>query len=676
VVVNAAATAARYAQVAVPVPLRRLFTYRIPDALLERVRPGSLVRVPFGHRTASGFVVELTRATELGEVKDIAAVEDPELSLPREILDLCAWVSDYYLAPPGEVLRAALPAGLGKKTPGDVPQARGRGAPGFRLGPEQDAALDALVRALDESRPRPFLLYGVTGSGKTEVYLRAAEQAVARGGRVLVLIPEIALSPQMVQRVEARFGSRVALWHSALTPSRRREVWARTRRGEIDVLVGARSAVFAPLPGVKLIVVDEEHESAYKQAESPRYHARDTALVRGRAAGAVVVLGSATPSLESFANAETEKYRLLTLPHRVERRPRSRVELVPFPRREEGQPAPVSLILGDPLREALAATLARKEQSLLFLNRRGHSTLVQCESCREPLLCSQCDLTLTWHSVGDRVVCHVCGRRGPTPSSCPHCGGAVSLFKGVGTQRVARELTRLFAGVRVVRLDTDVTRKRGALHEGLEVFRRGEADVLLGTQMVAKGLDFPTVTLVGVIHADLGLSLPDFRSAERTFQLLTQVAGRAGRGTNPGRVLFQTARPDHAALQAAAAQDYERFYRGEMAARRDPPYPPYRRLVNLLFDGKDEARVMAAAEEAARLLVSKRDALPPGGPLEILGPAPQPFSRLKGKHRWHITLRGLDYRSLHALAKAALEGREGVSDGVRMGVDVDPVSLL
>jgi len=676
VVVNAAATAARYAQVAVPVPLRRLFTYRIPDALLEQVRPGSLVRVPFGHRTANGFVVELTRATELGEVKDIAGVEDPELSLPGEILDLCAWVSDYYLAPPGEVLRAALPAGLGKKTPGNVPQARGRGAPGFRLGPEQEAALGALVRALGESRPRPFLLYGVTGSGKTEVYLRAAEQAVARGGRVLVLIPEIALSPQMVQRVEARFGSRVALWHSALTPSRRREVWARTHRGEIDVLVGARSAVFAPLPDVKLIVVDEEHEGAYKQAESPRYHARDTALVRGRAAGAVVVLGSATPSLESFANAESGKYRLLTLPHRVERRPRSRVELVPFPRREEGKPAPVSLILGDPLREALAATLARKEQSLLFLNRRGHSTLVQCESCREPLLCSQCDLTLTWHSVGDQVVCHVCGRRGSTPSSCPRCGGAVSLFKGVGTQRVARELARLFAGVRVVRLDTDVTRKRGALHEGLEIFRRGEADVLLGTQMVAKGLDFPTVTLVGVIHADLGLSLPDFRSAERTFQLLTQVAGRAGRGTNPGRVLFQTARPDHAALQAAAAQDYERFYRGEMAARRDPPYPPYRRLVNLLFDGRDEARVIAAAEEAARLLVSRRDALPPEVPLEILGPAPQPFSRLKGKHRWHITLRGSDYRGLHALAKAALERREGVSDGVRMGVDVDPVSLL
>jgi primosomal protein N' (replication factor Y) len=517
------------------------------------------------------------------------------------------------------------------------------------------------------------LLYGVTGSGKTEVYLRAAQEAVAGGGKVLILIPEIALSPQMVHRVETRFGNRAALWHSALTPTRRREVWARTRRGEIDVLVGARSAVFSPIPDLRLIVVDEEHEGAYKQAESPRYHARDVALVRARIAGAVTVLGSATPSLESFANAKKGKYRLLTLPHRVERRPRSRVELVPLPRAEEGA-RPVSMILSDRLRRAMAEVLSRKEQCILFLNRRGHSTVVQCESCRHVLHCNQCDIALTWHSVGDRVICHYCGRRRTTPGICPACEGTLSVFKGVGTQRVAGEIARLFSGARVLRVDTDSMRKRGALDQALEAFQKCEADILLGTQMVAKGLDFPDVTLVGVINADLQLALPDFRSAERTFQLLTQVAGRSGRGTRPGNVVFQTNHPDHYALISAAAQDYEAFFAEEMSARRDPPYPPYVRLVNLLMDGKDEDQLIEEAERTAEFLSERMRE--EGSPVELLGPAPQPFSRLKGKHRWHITLRGSDHHRLRDLAGSVLARPESASRAVRVTVDVDPVSLL
>ena len=632
-----------FAEVAVPVPLRHAFTYRIPEALVDRVREGSQVIVPFGRRRLSGFVVGLLSSTTVSSVKDIVDVEDPDLSIPAEVLTLCRWVADYYLAPLGEVLRTALPAGLGRKSPGEVPRAEGS-VPEVRLFEEQKVALAAVNEALRGREAASFLLHGVTGSGKTEVYLRAAAEAVRSGGKVLILIPEIALSPQMVRRVEARFGNRVALWHSALTPARRREVWTRTRRGEIDVLVGARSAVFAPIPDLRLIVVDEEHESAYKQTESPRYHARDVALVRAREAGAVVVLGSATPSLESFANAERGKYRLLSLPYRVGRRPRASVDLAPLPRPAPGTPKPVSTILGDPLRSALLETISRGEQCILFLNRRGHSTVVQCEACRGVLKCAHCDIVLTWHADTDRVVCHYCGTRLARPPACPDCGGAMTIFKGVGTQRVERELARLYAGIRLLRLDTDSTRKRGALDAALEAFRVGDADVLLGTQMVAKGLDFPNVTLVGVINADLQLALPDFRSAERTFQLLTQVAGRSGRGVRPGRVLFQTLHPEHYALVAAAAQDYETFYRAEMVERADPPYPPHRRLVNILFDGKNLEKVSAEAEGTARISPRCRRAREARGRSSGSGAAA--FLAMKGKHRWHVTLRGGDHRVL------------------------------
>jgi primosomal protein N' (replication factor Y) len=335
----------------------------------------------------------------------------------------------------------------------------------------------------------------------------------------------------------------------------------------------------------------------------------------------------------------------------------------------------VSRILSDPLREALAGVLSRTEQCILLLNRRGHSTVVQCDPGRHVLPCTQCDIALTWHSVGDHVVCHYCGRRRPRPAVCPECGDPLAVFKGVGTQQVAGELTRLFGGVRVLRMDTDSMRKRGALAEALDTFRRGDADVLLGTQMVAKGLDFPRVTLVGVINADLQLSLPDFRSAERTFQLLTQVAGRSGRGADPGRVIFQTDHADHYAVTAAAEQDADRFFREEMAARKDPAYPPHVRLVNLMFDGRSEDRVIHEAEAVAAFLAARVGA--GGNGVELLGPAPQPFSRLKGRHRWHITLRGRDHRALRDLAAAVLDRPDAApARSVRAAVDVDPVSLL
>ena len=568
-------TQALFAEVAIPIPLRQNFTYRIPTNLLDELDVGAAVMVPFGRRKVQGFVVALKKESSLKGIKEIESLSGD--SLPPSILNLAQWISEYYLASLGEVLRAALPAGLGKKTRErewtEFPEDSA-----FVLSPEQAEAVKSITEALPPTQAKGFLLHGETGSGKTEVYLRAAEAAIAAGRRVLVLIPEIALSQQMVHRFQLRFGDKVALWHSALTASKRREVFNRTRSGDLDILVGARSAILAPLPDVGLIVVDEEHETAYKQGDSPRYHARDVALVRGRQEKAVVVLGSATPALETYKNAQTGKLSLLRMHHRFGLGKAPQVEIVPLPRKEPRKSAPISMIFGDRLRDELAKTLSEGSQAILFLNRRGHSTVVQCEECRTAVPCQHCDIALTFHASDQRLRCHYCGssRRLPIPCADVSCGGEVGVMKGVGTQRVETEVTRLFPMARVLRLDTDTARKRGSTRETIEKFRRREADILLGTQMVAKGLDFPLVTLVGVINADTQLNLPDFRSAERTFQLLAQVAGRSGRGEHLGRVIFQTNHPDHDALITASTQDYEEFYKREISRRRDGPalYPP------------------------------------------------------------------------------------------------------
>ena len=663
-----------YCDVALPVPLHRTFTYAVPGDLPLNL--GSCVHVSFGRRKLSGFVVGFPDTPPDAEIKPVESVESDDLSLPAELLELGRWVSDYYLAPLGEVLRAALPAGLGKRTPPPLEPDEQPVVVGHKLNARQERAVDVLRESMVADTPRPVLLYGVTGSGKTEVYLRAAEQALSQGGSVILLVPEIALSPQMLHRVKERFGNRAALWHSSLTPGERRHVWTGARRGEIQVVVGARSAVFAPLPNLKLIVVDEEHEQTYKQGESPRYHARDVALVRGRQAGAQVVLGSATPSLESMANAARDKYALVELPERVASRPQSRVHLSALPwgeTDEDGRP-PVSELFAEPLRTALAETLSRKEQAIVFLNRRGHSTVVRCRGCREVVECPHCDVVLTYHTAGDRLACHYCGLKRKAPKTCEHCGEAVFAFRGAGTQKVETELERLFPTARILRLDTDVARKKGALNTVLERFRTGEAEILLGTQMVAKGLDFPNVTLVGVVNADTQLHLPDFRSAERTFQLLSQVAGRAGRGDRPGRVYFQTANPDTPALVAAAAHDYRTFFEEEFAVRAEVGWPPHKRLVNLMVDGKSESTVrrwITQLGEALRREVERR-----GLQVDLLGPAPQPVSRLKGQYRWHITLRGARPAELKHLARLAISRAESGLKGARLAVDVDPVSLL
>lgn len=541
---------------------------------------------------------------------------------------------------------------------------------------EQAAAVSTLTAALDGGGFRPFLLHGVTGSGKTEVYLRLAEAALARGRGALVLVPEIALTPQLVGRFRSRFGDEVALLHSALKDRERLLAWQRLREGEVRIAVGVRSAIWAPVANLGVLVVDEEHDPSFKQEEKLRYQARDLAVVRAQQAGALVILGSATPSFETWENARRGRYGLITLSRRVDDRPMPRVELVDLrqerPRTPEGHleepPA-----LSAPVREAIAQTLEKGQQVIVFLNRRGHATFVVCEVCGQALKCRDCDVCLTQHRASRRLQCHYCGRAEPKPERCPGCGGAL-LELGVGTERLEAEVAECFPRARVARLDRDAVSSAERLTGLLAAFARREVDVLVGTQMVAKGHDFPGVTLVCVPLADSALALPDFRAAERTFHLLTQVAGRAGRGQEPGRVLVQSYFPEAPAIARMLASDFEGFSEGELRRRRSLHWPPYARMAALRVEG---ASPEATAQAARRLGAVMAKALPPASRgVRLLGPAPAPVSRIKGKTRWQLLVKGPTHADLAGPLDAAEKLLAELPRGVRVIVDVDPQAML
>jgi primosomal protein N' (replication factor Y) len=662
-----------FAEVALPLPLRRTFTYRVPDDLAARALPGAQVQVPFRQRNQRGVIVSRAVASELEDPRAIGAVL-PGAPLPPHLMELAAWIAEYYVAPLGEVLAATLPGGLegfagsrarrGAIEDPVLPLALGGR---LTLSAAQRAAVTAIESAMAEGGFAPFLLHGITASGKTEVYLRAAQDAREQGRQTLMLVPEIALGSQVVAAFRARFGARVGLLHSYLSLGERRRTWELARRGALDVVVGARSAVFAPLPNLGLVLVDEEHEPAYKQSEQLRYHGRDTAVRRAQLLGIPVVLGSATPSLESLANAARGKYRRLSLPERVTKRSLPAVRVVDLRREGEG-----AAMLSRPLHAALVRRLECGEQALLFLNRRGHSHHTQCRGCGFVPRCTRCDITLTLHLSPREWRCHYCGHHEPAGAQCPKCGAALLRFSGAGTQRVERELAARLPQARVLRLDTDVARERHDPGRILRSFARGDADILLGTQMIAKGLDFPRVTLVGVLDADVALQLPDFRAAERTWQLLVQVSGRAGRGAESGEVFVQTCTPEHPAVQAAVLHQPRAFIEPELEQRREAGYPPYRRLVAVLFTGADERDVERAAKVIADALGD------PGGGIEVLGPAPQALAKLRDRFRWHLLLKGTNAARLRAVATRALDAatQPGFPRAVGVTVDVDPGEVL
>lgn len=747
--------------VALPLPLPRTFAYSVPPGLASRALPGRRVRVPFRGTEKIGWIDRQAAGPGSGTIRPLSEVLDDDPSLPPRLFELCRWLSSYYLAPLGLVLRSALPAALSSPAAAARPPAPTRrvvsivrelpallerdrvfvraprqrecyevleGMGGTaelahltsRLGfspsvpraleqkglarlhqvevtrdpyagvrteeaalpgptPAQGAVISALSRAAGAGGGT-FLLRGVTGSGKTRVYLELLREVVdKRGKTAIVLVPEIALTPQTVQRFRAVFGDRVAVLHSGLSDGERYDEWRALQRGSKRIAVGARSAVFAPLPDLGAIVVDEEHEPSYKQNEVPRYHAREAAIVRARLESAVCVLGSATPSLESWENARQGKFTLLELPERVAggSLPPVRVLDLRRERRKAGSHGRARpLILSLPLQRAVEQRLARGEQTLLLLNRRGFSNFVQCRACGRVHPCPNCNVSLTFHRGRSRVVCHHCGHQEPVPGVCPECASEDLSFRGVGTEQVERAVGEAFPAARVSRMDLDTTSGKWAHQRILERVGRGETDILLGTQMIAKGLDFPNVTLVGVINADVGLGLPDFRAAERTFQLLTQVAGRAGRGPKEGEVIVQTSLPDHPAIRLAASHDYTGFARRELAWRRDPPYPPFRRLLNLVVSGPDQMAVQEHAGEAAGWLAGLLRKAGPG--VLLTGPAPCPLDRVRGRWRWHLLLRSRHAPVLERVGDYFYRSfvTAGRRPGIRFVLDRDPVSLL
>lgn len=822
-------------QVAIPLPIPRTFTYRVPDELAAAARPGMRVLVPFGPRERIGWIDRVAQGEPAkGRTKAIHGVLDVEPSATPTILALGRWIADYYLAPLGQVLRTALPAGLSDSstehvvlldaegpsegltpqdervltwlggTDGPQPVARlrrelgdrvwwpsirrleaagrvrvdtepprtapavrtrrvlritrelpslteretlfGRArrqreayetvedaggkldvghltgalnfsypvlnalaekglaefeeeevprdpyaridvrpAPALRPTRAQAGVIASLVEASRTPEPGTFLLRGVTGSGKTLVYIELLREVVERQGRTaIVLVPEIALTPQTVGRFKAVFGDRVAVLHSALSDGERYDEWRSLRTGEKRIVVGARSAVFAPLPDLGAIVVDEEHEGSYKQGEAPRYHAREVAVVRARMEGAVCLLGSATPSLESWSNARSGKYRLLELPERVGGQPMPPIRVVDLRaerKRQASSTGPLQerspTILADALVEAVHARIRKGEQTILLLNRRGYATFVQCRECGLVWHCPECNVSLTYHRRRARLTCHYCLHEEEAPQRCSACGSNDLSFRGVGTEQVERAVGEAFPSARLARMDVDTTGARWAHHEILGRVERGEVDILLGTQMIAKGLDFANVTLVGVINADTGINLPDFRATERTFQLLTQVAGRAGRGPKGGEVFIQTALPQHYAVICATDHDFVGFAERELESRRQPSYPPHCRLVNVVVSGTEETPVQEAAEAAAAWLSGLVEARGVAD-VTLVGPAPCPIDRLRGRWRWHLLVRAESAKLLGEVMRYFHEKFEvpaGKAD-LRVALDRDPVQLL
>ena len=540
------------------------------------------------------------------------------------------------------------------------------------LNDAQRCALEQIETKLAAPDGTPILLHGITGSGKTEVYMRAIAGVLRQGKSALVLVPEIALTDQLVQRFAARFPSRLGVLHSGLSGGERFDEWRRLARGDAQIAIGTRSAVFAPMQHLGLIVVDEEHDTSYKQEEAPRYNARDVAIVRAQQSGAVVVMGSATPAVESFHNAQTGKYLLLSLPHRIDDKPLPAITLVD--QREHA--APHERIVSNWLREAIGVCLERREQCLILINRRGFAAYLQCRDCGTIPYCEHCSVALTYHRGTHRLRCHYCGFNQPVPTLCTGCESTSLRPHGLGTQQVESALSALFPNARLARMDRDTTRAKAAHQRILRALGNGDIDILVGTQMIAKGHDYPNITLVGVVSADASLSMPDFRAPERLFQLLTQVAGRAGRGERPGHVFLQTYRPEHDSVAFACGHDFTGFFQHETARRRGVLYPPFSRLARLIVESP---KAEHAQETSQRIGETLQRQIPPRSDVTIMGPAEAPIARLHDRHRWHLLVKSASSKALHqCLTTGLAEARrqKAFPRLTRVSVDIDPVSFL
>ncbi|MEE9912395.1 MAG: primosomal protein N' [Deltaproteobacteria bacterium] len=547
----------------------------------------------------------------------------------------------------------------------------GRNREEIILNDEQQKALLEIDRLLCAGAFRPVLFHGVTGSGKTEVYLNAIEHVLANGGTAMYLVPEIALTPQLISRIAGRFDEdKIAVIHSGIAQSIRYDQWRQIKRSRINLVIGARSALFAPLTNLKLIIVDEEHDASYKQDDRLCYHARDLAVVKAKFTNAVVVLGSATPGIRSYYNARTKKYHYLELTQRVNHKPLPRIDIIDMKAEKEAHGK--TPILSDALISAIAETLGRKEQTLLFLNKRGFDTFLVCGDCGYHFRCPNCAVALKSHLAENIIKCHYCDYSQKAMPLCPECRGGRILNYGTGTQKLEKEIECRFPGARICRMDSDTTARKGTQEKILAALEKREIDILLGTQMITKGHDFPAITLVGVISADTSLNMPDFRAAEKTFQMLTQVAGRGGRGDVAGRVIIQTFNPDHYALRYTQQHDYKSFYADEMEFRKALQYPPYSYIINLRLSSARKEALLETVQDAGRQ--ARKLAAPYGNAVEIIGPSESPLARIRGEHRQQMLIKGRDSKTLHAIAAALLEKHD--TGAVKMTIDVDPENFM
>ncbi len=795
-------------QVAVPIPGDEYYSYKVPEHLKEGIKLGKRVLVPFRNRRSIGFIVGTGDPPPDIKLKNIIDIIDEEALFDEKRLEFLKWVSNYYIASLGIVLKAAHPGGLGVSlkrlititenginalnaqrltsheslvlntihNSGEITSQKllnlventsnellnsfkrrnliefsyelasdskiktekivvaGDGAslesktlqrkhakaeileyvlthrrvsltdlkeifgnvsshlpwleekefikiehqeisrnpfskikvsnePPPKLNLDQEIVYKKISDAIQIQEFSPFLLHGVTGSGKTEVYLRAIGEMIKKGKEALVLVPEISLTPQLVKRFRSRFGDQVTVIHSALSDGERFDAWRMASRGEVKVVIGARSAIFAPLKNLGIIIVDEEHETSYKQEEAPAYNARDLSLVLGRMTGSVVVLGSATPSVETYSNALKNRYTYLSMPLRVEDKSMPQIQVVDM-KNESGD------IFSDALKQSIINNFEEKRQTILFLNRRGYSGLLICPSCGELLKCPNCTVSLTYHAGDDSIRCHMCGLSEKSIPDCSKCGDHMRGL-GVGTQKVEEEIKRILPSATVARMDRDTVGGKNKLLKLYLRLERGEIDVLIGTQMVAKGHDLPGVTLVGVISADISLGIPDFRSGERTFQLLTQVAGRSGRGEHPGNALVQTFNPDHPSIKYATHQDSKGFLEEELKLREELKYPPFSRLVNIKFSGRFESETELVVKESDKLVRKMVSKLPMGA-LEIIGPSPCPIYKIRNRFRFQMLLKSTNAGIIHSFSKQFLAAVSKISSNVRCSVDVDP----
>ncbi|MGO9411836.1 MAG: primosomal protein N' [Spirochaetia bacterium] len=646
----------RYVELAFNLPVKRQFTYKVPERI--EIPVGGRVSAPFGSRLLTGVVVSTPAAPPEGvaEIREVKRAIDRKVLVDEATLDLARWMSRMYMCSLGEALFAMIPGGRREAEPDEMPLEED--ASEHELAPQQIEA----VRTLTSTRNGSFYLFGVTGSGKTEVYLHAARDSTTRGEGVIYLVPEISLTHQVVRVFRKAYGQRLAVLHSALTPSRRLAEWLRVMDGEVDVVIGARSAIFAPVRSLGLIVIDEEQEGAYKSSTTPRYHARQVAMYRAAREKARLVMGSATPSLEAYHFMGEGKFVPLRMPRRLSGGQMPSIEIVDM-RRQRGP-------LSQTLMDAISRTASEGRQAILFLNRRGFSYLFHCRSCGYEMACPHCSVALTYHKERNRMVCHYCGSSAEPIAVCPTCGSLDVGYSGFGTEGIEEELARNFPGLAVCRIDTDSVRKKRVLQKVLSDFRQGKVQVLVGTQMVAKGLDFPGVKLVGIINADVGLQLPDFRAAERTFSLLVQVAGRAGRALPDGKVLIQTFRPGSPAVRLAQQGKLEEFYAEELHVRQQLGFPPFSRLIRILLRGKNRQKTLSAIQELTTQLTAALS-----GAAQVMGPAECPLARISGNYRYHTLVRCLGFPEAHARVGKVLEVWHAPR-GVYVEIDVDPQALL